>query len=265
MINYRRHRGQVAKLQPKFVGPYAVVEVMPNHMYKLERSGQVSIQNETRLKPYWASPDAAGEAPPLLLEPRRQTTTRGRQRHRPEYEVVAPRAEDLVKEERPLPLTEVRPPPPAPDLTPPLPEPETDPEVQNPPRGGAPSRDIMEKTQVTNRPVTPPVEHNSPPVRTPPPPVSTLSPPVSTPPALERGQRTRQPPAYLKDFVCDCVESGKYESPAGCRTERLATKRGSCGHHGNINFCAGRITNEIHSPEAKCPSHVSRPRCPVLC
>jgi len=64
MINYRRRRGQAAKLQPKFVGPYAVVEVMPNHTYKLERSGQVSIQNETRLKPYWASPDAVGEAPP---------------------------------------------------------------------------------------------------------------------------------------------------------------------------------------------------------
>jgi len=29
MINYRRRRGQAAKLQPKFVGPYAVVEVMP--------------------------------------------------------------------------------------------------------------------------------------------------------------------------------------------------------------------------------------------
>jgi len=64
MVNYRRRRGQTAKLQPKFVGPYAVVEVMPNHTYKLERSGQISVQNEVRLKPYWASPGAAGEAPP---------------------------------------------------------------------------------------------------------------------------------------------------------------------------------------------------------
>jgi len=76
MVNYRRRRGQVAKLQPKFVGLYAVVEVMPNHTYKLERSGQASIQNEARLKPYWASPEAAEKAPPLL-EPRMQTTTRG--------------------------------------------------------------------------------------------------------------------------------------------------------------------------------------------
>jgi len=69
MVNYRRRRGQVAKLQPKFVGPYVVVEAMPNHTYKLERSGQVSIQNEARLKPYWASPGAAGEAPPRCWSP----------------------------------------------------------------------------------------------------------------------------------------------------------------------------------------------------
>jgi len=51
MVNYRRHRGQAAKLQPKFVGPYAVVEVMRNHTYKIECLGQVSIQNEAHLKP----------------------------------------------------------------------------------------------------------------------------------------------------------------------------------------------------------------------
>jgi len=134
VVNYYRRRRREARSQPKFVGPYAVVEVMPNHMYKLERSEQVSIRNEARLKLYWASLDAAGEAPPPpLLEPKRQTTMCRRQRHRPEYEVVVPRAEDLVREERPLSSTDVHPPPPAPSLTPLLPEPETDPEVQNPP------------------------------------------------------------------------------------------------------------------------------------
>jgi len=63
MVNYRRRRGQAAKLQPKFIGPYVVVEAMPNHTYELERSEQVSVQNEACLKPYWASPGAAGEAP----------------------------------------------------------------------------------------------------------------------------------------------------------------------------------------------------------
>jgi len=43
MVNYRRRQEQVAKWQPKFVGPYAVVEVMSNHTYKIERSGQMSI------------------------------------------------------------------------------------------------------------------------------------------------------------------------------------------------------------------------------
>jgi len=98
MVNHRRRCGEVAKLQPEFMGPYVVVEMMPNHTYKIERSGQVSIQNEACLKPYWASPDAVGETPPPLLEPRRQTTTRGRrQRHGPEHEVVMPREEDLAR------------------------------------------------------------------------------------------------------------------------------------------------------------------------
>jgi len=52
MTSHRRRRRQVAKLQPKFVGPYCVIEVMANHTYKVERSGQVSVQNEARLKPY---------------------------------------------------------------------------------------------------------------------------------------------------------------------------------------------------------------------
>jgi len=223
---------------------------MPNHTYKLERSGQVSIQNEARLKLYWASLDVAGEAPPLL-EPRRQTTMRGRQRHGPEYKVVVPQAEDLARKERPLLSTEVPPPPPALSQTPPLPKPDADPGVQNPPMGGALSGNIGEEATVTSRPEKPPVRHNSPLVSTPPPQVTTLS-----------GQHTRQPPVYLKDLVCDCVTSGKYKSPIRCRTGRLAKKRGSCEHHENINFCPGGITNEIQPPETKSPSHVSQPRCP---
>jgi len=64
MVNHRRRRGQAAKLQPKFVGPYVVVEAIPNYTYEIERSRQVSIQNEARLKQYWASLDAVREAPP---------------------------------------------------------------------------------------------------------------------------------------------------------------------------------------------------------
>jgi len=63
VVNYRRRQRQAARSQPQLVGPYAVVKVMPNHTYKLERSGQVSIQNEARLKTYCANLDMARKAP----------------------------------------------------------------------------------------------------------------------------------------------------------------------------------------------------------
>jgi len=63
MTSHRWRRGQAAKLKPKFVGPYCVIEVMPNHTYKVEHYGQVSVQNEVRLKLYRSSPEAAGQAP----------------------------------------------------------------------------------------------------------------------------------------------------------------------------------------------------------
>jgi len=66
MTSVRRQRGQATKLQPKFVGPYCVIEVMPNHTYKVERLDQVSNQNKARLKLYRASPDAMGQPPHSL-------------------------------------------------------------------------------------------------------------------------------------------------------------------------------------------------------
>jgi len=107
MTSHRRRRGQAAKLQPKFVGLYCVIEVMSNHAYKVERSGQVSIQNEARLKPYWASPDTAGQAPPLL-EPARCPPMRGRGMAYREIEEVLPDQERTADA-----LTDpLRPPPP---------------------------------------------------------------------------------------------------------------------------------------------------------
>jgi len=88
-------------------------------------------------------------------------------------------------------------------------------------------------------------------VSTPPPTVTTLS-----------GQYTRQPPAFRTDLAL--ATYGTAKSPIRYRTGRRAKKRGSCEHHGNINFCLGGITNEIHPPEAKSPSHASQPHCPVF-
>jgi len=87
MVSYRRQCGQSAKLQPKFVDPYCVVEVLPNHTYHVERSGQVSVQSKQCLKPYHASPDAVGQAPPLL-EPNRQPNQQGRVTQPREVEIV---------------------------------------------------------------------------------------------------------------------------------------------------------------------------------
>jgi len=93
MVSYRRQPEQSAKLQPKFVGPYYVVEVLPNHTYRVERSGQTSVQSKQRLKPYHASPDAVGQALPLL-EPNHQPNHRGRTTQPREVEIVIPRDTD---------------------------------------------------------------------------------------------------------------------------------------------------------------------------
>ena len=50
MVSKRRRKGENSKLSAKFVGPYLVVESLPNHMYAIERQGQRSIQSEHRLK-----------------------------------------------------------------------------------------------------------------------------------------------------------------------------------------------------------------------
>jgi len=63
------------------MGPCRVVEVLPNYTCRVKHSGQTSVQtsvqSEQRLKLYHASPDAVGQAPPLL-EPNRQSNHQGR-------------------------------------------------------------------------------------------------------------------------------------------------------------------------------------------
>ena len=76
MINKRGRKGQCPKLQPKFVGPYAVQKVYLNHTYQLEQNGQTSVQNEKRLKLHTPSNCLAGQAP-TLSEPRRRPNMRG--------------------------------------------------------------------------------------------------------------------------------------------------------------------------------------------
>ena len=66
MQNVRRREGEAPKLQPKFVGPYEVVEAFQNHTYLLERLGQTTVQNERRLKLYRPCTERVGQAPGML-------------------------------------------------------------------------------------------------------------------------------------------------------------------------------------------------------
>jgi len=185
---------------------------MSNHTYKVEHSGQVSIQNEARLKPYWASLDAVKEAPPLI-ELRRQTATRGQRRHGPEYKVVVLQDRDLVRDEQPPPPPEARPPSPAPVSS--LPGPDLGLELETPiVEEGSIPEDVGEARAGPPTLAAPPVE--------------LTSPPVEAPIFLEGSQRSRQPLSYLQDFVCDCVQNGRSTSQAVGSAGSCHIQRGSC-------------------------------------
>jgi len=189
--------------------------------------------------------------------------------------------------------------PPAPILPPPLPSPTAGSEVQETLAGGAPSRN--KRNGVTNSgqealpvetnspPVTTPwpslsrappraeeegeraathraretpqMEHNNPPVSTPPSPIATTSFPAGAP---SPPQRTRKPPADLKDFVCDHITSGGQESLTGGGTEKLTVKSGSYEHHVNINFDEGGVGGRTTTPGAHSPTLVQQTRCPAF-
>jgi len=211
---------------------------------------------------------------------------RGRRRG-PSDEWVMPRTEDLVKQEKPPLQTGMRPLPllshPPPRLPPPLPELDTLPEVQNPPTGGASSGENRREEEMTTdgRQEITPVERDNSPVSTPPPsPVASSFPTTipspqtnllpspasttSTPSPLEREQRTRRPPAYLQDFVCDRVTSGRYERLAGRRRERLAAKRGSYEPHGKTKFCEGGAVGGITTLDAHSSGLAQQTCCPAF-
>jgi hypothetical protein len=72
----RKRKGRSTKLQPKFCGPYLITKTWNNHTYQIEKNGQVSVQHESRLKPYRISQHASGQAP-AVLEPIRRPNMKG--------------------------------------------------------------------------------------------------------------------------------------------------------------------------------------------
>jgi len=111
---------------------------------------------------------------------------------------------------------------------------------------------------------TPRVEHNNPPASAPPVPTTANSPPTGTPPPPQRGQRTRQPPAYLKDFVCDRITNGRQKSLTGHRTEKLPAKIGRYEPHVNIKFGEGGVGGKTTTPGAHSSALTRRTRCPAF-
>jgi len=75
---------------------------------------------------------------------------------------------------------------------------------------------------------------------------------------------TSHTPAYLKDFVCDCVQSGAYESLEENRVEKPSGNFESCEPHANINFCEGGVVGGINALGAKSSNHVQQTRCPAF-
>jgi len=110
----------------------------------------------------------------------------------------------------------------------------------------------------------PRVEHNSPPVNAPSVPTTANSPLAGTPSPPQRGHCTRQPPAYLKDFVCDRIANGGQKSLTGRRTGKLAAKSGSYEHHVNIKFGEGGVGGKTTTPGVHSSALARRTRCPAF-
>jgi len=111
---------------------------------------------------------------------------------------------------------------------------------------------------------TPRVEHNNPPASAPSVPTTANSPPTGTPHPPQRGQCTRQPPAYLKDFVCDRITNGRQKSLTGRRTEKLPAKSGSYEPHVNIKFGEGGVGGKTTTPGVHSFALAQRTRCPAF-
>jgi len=135
-----------------------------------------------------------------------------------------------------------------------------------PPLSRTPARVNEEGGETANHGAkeTPQVELNNPPVSTSPVSTAANSPPAGTPPPSQRGRRTGQPPAYLKDFVCDRIVNGGQESLTGDRTGKLTAKSGSYEHHVNIKFGEGGVGGKTTTLGVHCSALAQRTRCPAF-
>ena len=67
----RKRKGPSSRYQPKYNGPYEITHAWDNHMYRIEKGNQASVQHESRLKLFTEATHQAGHAP-VILEPKRR-------------------------------------------------------------------------------------------------------------------------------------------------------------------------------------------------
>ena len=80
LVSKRKYGSLISrKLQPEFIGPYKIIAVWPNHVYRVEKNGQSSVEHESRLKPFRACMNPCGCAL-ALSEQRRLPDFRGKAR-----------------------------------------------------------------------------------------------------------------------------------------------------------------------------------------
>ena len=77
--SYQHKKGmaRARKLQPKFIGPYKITEVLPYHTYRLSRNGKETVEHEGRIKlhvAHQAEPPTM-PLPPLPVRRTNQQTT----------------------------------------------------------------------------------------------------------------------------------------------------------------------------------------------
>lgn len=48
--SFYKKRGKSQKLLPKYIGPYVITEVLPHHVYRMEKGGKSSVQHEGRIR-----------------------------------------------------------------------------------------------------------------------------------------------------------------------------------------------------------------------
>ena len=91
----RFSKGSSQKLQPKYSGPYTVLEVGKNHTYLIEQHGRISREAESRLKAYIPAKSSVGRAP-NIVEPTRQLSRQGMARGRPQLPTIMEEEENIL-------------------------------------------------------------------------------------------------------------------------------------------------------------------------